>query len=70
MPNGPGVGVDLVVVAADHGLVAKEMDGSILDSAGLLGLGLEVPQAVGLVPACREDVEGNLAADGESSLFC
>jgi hypothetical protein len=56
--------VDLVVVAALVGLVAEEVDGGVLDAIRLLGVGLEVAQAVGLIPAGGEDVEGNLAADG------
>lgn len=62
----PGVLVDLVVVPALEGLVAKEVDRRVSDPSRLLGLVLEVLKAVGLVPACREDVEGDLAADGEA----
>ena len=61
--DGAGVAVDLVVVAALFGLVAEEVDRGVGDAVGLLGLVLEVRQAVGLVPAGREDVEGDLAAD-------
>ena len=67
VPNSPAIGVNLVVVTADHGLVAKEVDRLVLDAAGLLGLLLEVLEAVGLVPACGEDVKGDLASDGEST---
>lgn len=67
--DSPGVLVNLVVVAALEGLVAKEVDGGVLDAVGLLGLVLEVLQAVGLVPAGGEDVEGDLAADGEAVRF-
>ena len=70
MADGAGVAVDLVVVAAGEGLVAEEVDRLILDAAGELGLGLEVPEAVGLVPAGGEDVEGDLAADGEAGGSC
>lgn len=63
--HGPLVVVDLPVVAALHGLVAEEVDRGVLDAAGPLGLVLEVLQAVRLVPARGEDVEGDLAADGE-----
>lgn len=65
MADGPGVAVDLVVVAAGEGLVAEEVDRLVLDAA-VLGLALEVLEAVGLVPAGGEDVEGDLAADGEA----
>jgi hypothetical protein len=61
--NGARVLEDLVVVAALVGLVAEEVDGAVLDAADLL-LGFDVLQAVGLVPASGEDVEGDLAADG------
>ena len=64
--DGARVVVDLVVVAALGCLVAKEVDGSVLDAAGLLGLVLEVRQAEGLVPAGGEDIEGDLAADREA----
>jgi hypothetical protein len=56
---------DLVVVAALVRLVAKEVDSVVLDAADLL-LGFHVLQAVRLVPASREDVERDLAADGVS----
>jgi hypothetical protein len=65
--DGPWVRVDLVVVTALKGLVAEEVDGGIGDAAGLLGLVLEVLEAVPLVPARGEDVEGDLATDGEAS---
>lgn len=61
--NSPTVAEDLVVVAAGHALVAEEVDVLVLD-AGRFLFGLEVAQAVGLVPAGGEDVEGDLAADG------
>lgn len=64
--NGPGVVENLPVVAALKCLVAEEVDVLVGDAVGLLGLVLEVLQAVGLVPAVGEDVEGDLAADGEA----
>lgn len=67
MANGSLVAEDLVVVAALERLVSEEMDVLVGDSVGLLGLVLEVVQAVGLVPAGGEDVEGDLAADGEAA---
>lgn len=66
VPHRPLVGEDLVVVTALERLVAEEVDGGVLDAAGPLGLVLEVLEAVGLVPARGEDVEGDLAADGEA----
>lgn len=62
----PGVLIDLVVVPALEGLVAEEVDRRVGNPSRLLGLVLEVFQAVGLVPAGGEDVEGDLAADGEA----
>lgn len=69
--NGSLVAEDLVVVAALERLVSEEMDLLVADSVGLLGLVFKVVQAVGLVPAGGEDVEGDLAADGEAAcMFC
>lgn len=66
VPDRPGVLVDLVVVAALERLVAEEVDRRVGYASRLLRLGLEVLQAVGLVPAGGEDVEGDLTADGEA----
>ena len=63
MANGARVLKDLIVVAALVRLVAEEVDGAVLDAADLL-LGFHVLQAVRLVPSSREDIEGDLAADG------
>lgn len=64
--DGAGVLVDLKVVAALGRLVAEEVNVLVCDAVGLLGLALEVLEAVGLVPAGGEDVKGDLAADGEA----
>jgi hypothetical protein len=61
--HGARVLKNLVIVAAFVRLVAEEVDGAVLDAADLL-LGFHVLQAVRLVPARGEDVEGDLAADG------
>jgi hypothetical protein len=61
-----GVSVDLVVVTALESLVTEEVDGLVSDAIGLLGLVLEVLEAVCLVPASGEDVERDLAANGEA----
>jgi hypothetical protein len=66
VPDGPAVAEDLVVVAALESLVAEEVDRLVLDATGALGLVLDVLQAVCLVPAGGEDVEGDLPADGEA----
>jgi len=62
VPDRPLVAVDLPIVAALERLVAKEVDVLVLDAGHVL-LGLDVLQAVRLVPAGGEDVEGDLAAD-------
>ena len=63
VPHRPLVLVDLEVVAALVRLVAEEVDGREVDAVGQVLVGLDVLQAVGLVPAGGEDVEGYLAAD-------
>lgn len=63
--NSPGVLKDLVIVTTLEGLVTKEVHSGIGDTARLLGLALQVLQAVCLVPASGEHVERNLAADAE-----
>lgn len=64
MTNRAWVLVDLVIIAALVRLVAKEVDGGVLNAIRLLGVGLEVSKAVSLVPAGWEDIEGDLTADG------
>jgi hypothetical protein len=66
MASNARIGVDFVVVATLERLVAKEVDGLVADSVGLLGLVLEVLKAVRFVPTGGEDVEGDLTADGEA----
>ena len=60
------VAIDFVVVAANEGLVAEEVDCFVGDAIRLLRLVLEMLEAVGLIPAGGEDVEGDLAADREA----
>ena len=62
--DGARVLEDLVVVAALVRLVAEEVDRGVVDAARQVLLVRDVLQAVRLVPALREDVEGDLAADG------
>lgn len=64
--NRPRVFKDLVVIATRTGLVTKEVDCLVRDAARLLGILLQMAQAVGLVPAVGEDVEGDLAANGKA----
>lgn len=56
---------DLIVVAALVCLVAEEMDFRVFDTRDVFLLG-QVLEAVGLVPAGREDVERDLSANGVS----
>lgn len=65
MADDPRIRKDLVVVSTLKRLVAKEVHVGVADTAGLLGLLLEVLQAVRLVPALGENVEGDLATNGE-----
>ena len=65
MPHGPWVLKDLIIITALVGLIPKEMNSRVVHPAELLFL-LEVLQAVRLVPPCGKDIEGDLAADGES----
>jgi hypothetical protein len=69
MADSSGIGVDLVVVAALESLIAKEVNVLVSNAIGLLGLVLEVPEAVGLVPSSREYIEGNLTTDGEAVIW-
>lgn len=66
MANGSGVAEDLPVVATLECLVSEEVDVLVGDSLGLLGFVFEVLQAVSLVPAVGEDIEGDLATNGEA----
>jgi hypothetical protein len=59
--DGARVFVDLVVVTALVCLVAEEVDRCVLGSVLLLGL--DVLQAVCLVPTSGENVEGDLSTD-------
>ena len=62
MTDCSGVLVDLVVIAALVCLVSEEVDGCVVYAAGLCFV-LEVLQAVCLVPAIGEDIEGDLTAN-------
>ena len=65
--SGPLVAVNLPVIAALETLVAKEVHLVEREASRLSGFGLEVLKTVGLVPAGGEYIEGDLAADGETS---
>lgn len=66
--NGTVISVDFVVVATGTSLVTEEVDVLVGDATRLLSLSLEVLKAVCLVPASGEDVEGDLATNGEAVL--
>ena len=61
MPNRPRIIVDLPIIAALKAFVPKEVDVFVFDTRDLFLL-LDVLQTVGLVPACWEDIEGDLTA--------
>lgn len=65
MSLSPIILINLVVVAAFVGLVAEEVNGRVLDAGNIL-LRCQVLEAVGFIPAGREDVEGDLPANGEA----
>ena len=65
MPHRPAVLIDLVIIAALVCLIAKEVNSGIIDAADLLFI-LEMLQAICLIPASGENVEGDLAANGKS----
>jgi hypothetical protein len=66
--NGSGIVVDLPVVAALEGLVAKEVNVLEIDPRDVLLL-LDVLQAIGLIPASGENIEGDLAANRVTVVF-
>jgi hypothetical protein len=63
VPDGPLIAINLPVVTAGIGLVPIKVDDIIRDATAFLLAG-KMRQAVCLVPARGEDVEGDLAADG------
>jgi len=52
-----------MVVTTREALVAEEVNGGIVDASWQVLLVLDVVEAVRLVPALGEDVEGDLASD-------
>lgn len=63
--NSARVLIDLMVIAADEAFVTEEVNVLVLGAGDVL-LGLDVLQAVGFIPTGREDVERDLATDGEA----
>lgn len=64
MPNGSAILIDLVIITALMRLVPEEMNRLVVYPGNLL-LVLEMLQTVRLVPPGREDVERDLAPNGE-----
>ena len=65
MPHRPAILIDLIIITPLIRLIPKEVNSRIIDAADLFFI-LEMLQAVCLVPAGGEDVEGDLAANGKS----
>lgn len=65
MSHRPLILINLIIIPPLIRLIPEEMNSRILDPADFFFF-CQVLQAVGLVPAGGEDVEGDLAADGET----
>ena len=65
MPHRPAILIDLVIITPLIRLIAKEVNSRVIDAADLLFI-FDMLQAICLVPASGEDVEGDLAANGKS----
>lgn len=67
MTRRPGILIYLIVITTLKALIAEEVDRLVVDTGKVLGrisFSPDVLQAVCLVPTLREDIEGDLAADG------
>ena len=65
MPHRPAIFIDLVIITPLIRLIAKEVNSRVIDAADLLFV-FDMLQAICLVPAGGEDVEGDLTANGKS----
>ena len=66
MPDRPGILIDLIIITILEALVAEEVDVLVLNAREMLrrvSFGLDMSQAVCLIPTVREDIEGDLAAN-------
>ena len=63
----PTILINLIIIAPLIRLIPKEMNSCIINPRNLFFI-LEMLEAVGFVPAGGEDVEGDLAAYGETVL--
>lgn len=64
--DGAGITVDLVIVASLGCFITKEVNVLVGDATGVLGVALQMAQAVRLIPASWENVKGDLPTNGES----
>lgn len=64
--NGSCIFEDFEVVSTLERLVAEKVDGRVVDAARKSLFVLNVLQAVSFIPALRENIEGDLTADGVS----
>jgi hypothetical protein len=64
MTHRPSILINLKIITTVIRLVAEKVNRRIVHTIGQVLVGLDVTQTVRLVPAGREDVEGDLAADG------
>jgi len=63
--NGPGIGVDLIVIASNKALVTEEVNVPVIGASDIL-LRCNMLEAVSLIPASREDIERDLATNGKA----
>ena len=73
MTGGPGILIDFPIITAGESLIAKEVNGLVVDSRStILGvcLGFDMLQTIGLVPTLRKDIKGDLTANGVSFISC
>lgn len=63
--DSPGVNVNLVIIATSKALVTEEVDVLVFGAAELL-FSLDMLQTIGLVPASGENIERDLATNGET----
>jgi hypothetical protein len=66
MTGRPGILIYLIIITVLEALIAEKVDGLVVDTGKMLSwvrFSLDMLQAVCLIPAVREDIEGDLAAD-------
>ena len=62
VPNCPAVFEDFIIISTFECFVSEEVDGRVINTTERL-LCFQVLQAVSLIPASGEYIEGNLSAD-------